>query len=100
MSISQAKSYIQQALSGAFGSTFAQRRGYTVLSCPRQSPSRVTCTVTFHSGPNLYAGSVVVFYLVSNGKTYWNDQYKISWANGACLAAHRKNCQTHTKSGS
>lgn len=101
MTISDARSYVRQTLDHLFGRSY--RRGHaTKLTCARMSSVRVRCGFMFWSGPNDYSGSVIVYYTVQKGKTYWDTKYDTRRVNDHCYfhTRHRSSCATHPRNGS
>lgn len=84
-----------------FHGVFARRQTYQV-SCSRVSASRLSCSITFSSGPNDYYGTVTVFDELGNdGKVYWSDHYTIRWVNDYCYfhSGHSRSCKIKAKRG-
>ena len=101
MNKATARSYVRQVLAGVFHGVFARRESYE-LSCSRAPATRVSCGVTFSSGPNDYYGNVAAFYeFGSDGKVYWSDRYTIHWVNDYCYfhSGHRRSCKINIKHG-
>ena len=102
MSLSAARSYVQQVLAGVLTTRFQQRHAYKT-SCSRQTASRLSCGFTFSTGPNDYYGNVVVYYVIGqDNRIYWTDQYLIHWVNDYCYfhSGHRNRCTISTRTGS
>jgi hypothetical protein len=101
MALARGRSHVRDTLAGAFGTTFKRGHAYRA-SCSRKSSLRISCDVTFSSGPNDYYGTVTVYYVsYSKGTAYWSDTYNVRWVNDQCYfhSGHRRSCRTHTKHG-
>lgn len=100
MTLAVARSDARQTLAGALRKAFSRAHSYKP-SCSRISSTRFSCAFTFSSGPNLYYGTVTVYYTNgSGGKTYWSDDYTVHWVRASCLfTGHRRGCRIHTKHG-
>jgi hypothetical protein len=83
LSVSAAESYVEQILSGRFGTQFRTDQGYTAR-CSQPRAYRVRCAVRWHSGFTSYWGRVSVFYVVADGSALWSNHYRIKWVNARC----------------
>jgi elastase-1 len=102
LTLSTARTFIRQTLSGAVGKPFRHRRSLRT-SCHRSSVTRYSCGFTFGYRGNDYYGSVTVFYVYGARGTEvrWTDKYMVHWVNDLCYfhSGHRRSCTIHTKHG-
>jgi hypothetical protein len=102
MTLSMARSFTRQTLSGALGKPFKHGRAVQT-SCNRASSTRFSCGFTFAYRGDDYYGTVAVFYVFGPGgtKVLWTDRYTAHWVSDACYfhSGHRRSCTVHTKRG-
>ena len=102
MTLSAARTFTKQTLSGALGKPF--KHGHAVqTSCNRASSTHFSCGFTFGYSGNDYYGTVAVFYVFGahGTKVLWTDKYTAHWVSDVCYfhSGHRRSCTVHTKRG-
>jgi hypothetical protein len=97
-----ARTYVRETVAGAAPGAFRHQHQYAA-SCSRKSAIRISCAMSFESGPNDYGGTVTVYYLFGQSdQVRWSDNYALRWVNDQCYwhSKHRARCQIHRKGGS
>jgi hypothetical protein len=102
MTVSEGRSYVRQTVAGLLPRAFKHQHAYE-KSCWRKSATRISCNVTFWSGPNDYWGTVTVHYLFgTNNSVQWTDIHTMHWVNDQCYyhSGHQSRCRISTRRGS
>lgn len=101
MTLSAGRFYVRQTVAAVVGGPFRREHAYST-TCWRGSAIRITCSVSFSSGPSDYWGNVTVYFTNgSDGNTYWSDNYSLHRVNDRCYfhSGHRNRCRIYTKRG-
>jgi hypothetical protein len=102
MTFSDGRTYTYNTVAGVLPRVFHHRYGYKA-SCSRRSATRISCYVTFWSGPNDYWGTVTAYYLFgTDNSVEWTDIYTTHWVNDRCYyhSNHPSRCRITTRRGS
>jgi secreted trypsin-like serine protease len=102
MTVSDGRSYVWRTVAGVLPGAFQHHMAYRT-SCTRKSAVRISCSVSFWSGPRDYWGTVTVYYLFgTNISVEWSDTYTMRSVNDQCYyhSNHRSRCKINARSGS
>ncbi len=94
----RAKGFIANTVTAAFGKRFLRGRGLQA-GCNRADRAKVQCGLIWRYGPNLYYGTVTVFYVSRRNAVVWDSHFRISSINAHCwfIGSHPHSCPVHTR---
>ena len=93
-----AEEFVENTLTGAFGRRFLRAR-FLRAGCGHTDRAKVRCSLIWRYGPNLFSGTVTVFYASRRNAVIWDSRFRISSVNAHCrlLGSHPQRCPVQTR---